>query len=121
TKSSLIAGPSPLWCPAIVLSLPPPHLSRGIKTFEMHDDTGGESRMTAVQHGQSGRAERLAVLLGTYNGARFLDAQLRSVIAQDWPLIDVVASDDESTDGTTDLLTSWRDIWNKGSFTIMSG
>ena len=61
------------------------------------------------------------MLLGTYNGARFLDAQLRSVTAQDWPAIDIIASDDSSTDGTRDLLASWRNIWNKGRFSIMSG
>jgi glycosyltransferase involved in cell wall biosynthesis len=66
-------------------------------------------------------AGRLAVLLATYNGARFLDAQLRSVIAQDWPAIDIIASDDSSTDGTPGLLQSWQTIWNKGSFSIMSG
>ena len=61
------------------------------------------------------------MLLATYNGARFLDAQLRSVIAQDWPSIDVFASDDSSTDGTLDLLGSWQKIWNKGHFAITSG
>jgi glycosyltransferase involved in cell wall biosynthesis len=59
--------------------------------------------------------------LATYNGARFLDAQLRSVAAQDWQAIDLVASDDASTDGTLELLSNWRDIWNKGSFSILSG
>ena len=70
---------------------------------------------------QRGGAGRLAVLLATYNGARFLDAQLRSVIAQDWAAIDIVASDDSSTDDTLNLLGSWRAIWNKGSFSISSG
>lgn len=71
--------------------------------------------------GAGAGARRLAVLLATFNGARFLDAQLRSVIAQDWAAIDVVASDDVSTDGTPDLLVSWQSIWNKGSFSVMSG
>jgi len=70
--------------------------------------------------GQAGPG-RLAILLATYNGARFLDAQLRSVIAQDWPAIDVFASDDSSSDGTPDLLGSWQKIWNKGQFAITTG
>lgn len=81
----------------------------------------GELAMTADQRAGDAGAGKLAVLLATYNGARFLDAQLRSVIAQDWQAIDIIASDDSSTDGTLDLLGSWRMIWNKGSFTIMSG
>jgi glycosyltransferase involved in cell wall biosynthesis len=46
---------------------------------------------------------------------------LRSVVSQDWPAIDVIASDDSSTDNTLELLASWRAIWNKGAFTIASG
>ena len=77
--------------------------------------------MTTVQRAGGASTARLAVLLATYNGARFLDAQLRSVIAQDWPAIDVFASDDSSTDGTPDLLKSWQTIWNKGAFAIATG
>jgi glycosyltransferase involved in cell wall biosynthesis len=77
--------------------------------------------MTLDQRAGNEGAGKLAVLLATYNGARFLDAQLRSVVSQDWPAIDVIASDDSSTDNTLELLASWRAIWNKGAFTIASG
>ena len=68
--------------------------------------------MTLDQRVSDAGAGKLAVLLATYNGARFLDAQLRSVIAQDWPAIDVIASDDSSDDNTVELLSSWKAIWN---------
>lgn len=77
--------------------------------------------MSTVQRAGGAGTGKLAVLLATYNGARFLDAQLRSVIAQDWPAIDVFASDDSSSDGTLDLLGSWQKIWNKGTFSIETG
>lgn len=77
--------------------------------------------MTVDQRAGGTGVGRLAVLMATYNGARFLDAQLRSVIAQDWAAIDVVASDDCSTDNTQSLLASWQPIWNKGDFTVVSG
>jgi glycosyltransferase involved in cell wall biosynthesis len=77
--------------------------------------------MTTVQRAGGAGTGKLAVLLATYNGARFLDAQLRSVIAQDWPAIDVFASDDSSSDGTPELLLSWQKIWNKGAFSITTG
>lgn len=77
--------------------------------------------VTMDQRGVGAGAKTLAVLLATYNGARFLDAQLRSVLAQDWPSIDVFASDDASTDSTLALLASWQAAWNKGRFSIASG
>lgn len=80
----------------------------------------GELMNSDQPAGRAG-AGKLAVLLATYNGARFLDAQLRSVIAQDWPSIEVFVSDDSSTDDTMQLLESWQAIWNKGAFTIASG
>jgi glycosyltransferase involved in cell wall biosynthesis len=51
---------------------------------------------------------RVAILMGTYNGARFLTEQLASITAQshsDWRL---VASDDGSTDGSRALLEAFR-------------
>jgi len=71
-----------------------------------------------TQPAQSG--ERLAVLLATYDGAKFLDAQLRSVATQDWAAIDVFASDDSSTDDTLARLSTWKERWQKGSFTVSS-
>jgi len=65
--------------------------------------------------------ERLAVLLATYNGAQFLDDQLRSVAEQDWPHIDVWASDDGSDDATVAILEQWRARWTKGRFVLLDG
>jgi glycosyltransferase involved in cell wall biosynthesis len=64
--------------------------------------------------------ERLAVLLATFEGARFLDAQLRSVESQTWPAIDVFASDDSSTDDTPQQLVDWQSRWRKGVFVVSS-
>lgn len=63
----------------------------------------------------------IVVLLATYNGARFLDDQLASVAAQDWPAIDVWVSDDGSGDGTMAILEAWRGRWTKGAFSIHAG
>jgi glycosyltransferase involved in cell wall biosynthesis len=64
---------------------------------------------------------RLAVLMATFNGARFIDDQLRTIDQQIWPAIDVWASDDGSTDGTLNALERWQVYWSKGSFTRLSG
>jgi glycosyltransferase involved in cell wall biosynthesis len=64
---------------------------------------------------------RLAVLMATYNGAQFIDEQLRSIDQQTWPAIDVWASDDGSTDGTAAALERWAAYWSKGRFTRIAG
>jgi len=72
-------------------------------------------RMTAKG---ASTGSRLAVLLATFDGARFLDAQLRSVASQDWPAIDVFASDDDSSDDTAARLMRWQADWTKGRFVV---
>lgn len=47
---------------------------------------------------------RVAVLLATKNGARFLSAQLDSLAAQTLPVSHLIISDDSSTDDTVNLL-----------------
>lgn len=64
---------------------------------------------------------RLAVLMATFNGARFIDEQLRSIDEQAWPAIDVWASDDGSADGTATALERWASYWSKGTFTRLPG
>lgn len=64
---------------------------------------------------------RLAVLMATYNGARFIDEQLRSVDQQAWPEIDIWASDDGSQDGTPGALGRWAAYWSKGSLNRLAG
>lgn len=47
---------------------------------------------------------RIDVLLATYNGEGFLQAQLESILSQDYPDFRILAHDDGSTDGTVALL-----------------
>lgn len=64
---------------------------------------------------------RLTVLMATWNGARFLDRQLDSIEAQDWPEIDLVISDDGSTDATRDVLAARQRSWSKGRIEVVDG
>jgi glycosyltransferase involved in cell wall biosynthesis len=64
---------------------------------------------------------RVAVLLGTKNGEKYLDQQLESVLAQTHAHIDVWASDDASTDRTPAMLRDWSTRWPKGRFVVMAG
>lgn len=48
-------------------------------------------------------ATTVSVALGTRNGARFLGAQLESILEQTRPVDEIVISDDASADGTVEL------------------
>lgn len=63
----------------------------------------------------------VAVLMATYNGAEFLDEQLRSLERQAHASIDIHVSDDGSRDGTLEILAAWRKRWSKGRFVVCGG
>jgi glycosyltransferase involved in cell wall biosynthesis len=44
------------------------------------------------------------VLLSTYNGEKYIEEQVRSILAQDYPNITILARDDGSTDRTVEIL-----------------
>lgn len=65
--------------------------------------------------------EKVAVLLSTYNGARFLVEQLESLLAQthrDWI---IYASDDGSSDSTLAILCTYQGRLGKERLIILSG
>jgi glycosyltransferase involved in cell wall biosynthesis len=55
----------------------------------------------------SGEPPLVSVALATYNGARYLREQLDSIYAQTWRNLEVVATDDASTDGTAAILEEY--------------
>lgn len=63
----------------------------------------------------------VAILLGTYNGARFLAEQLDSLESQTHQNWVVFASDDGSTDQTLEILQQYQSKWPAGKLTIRTG
>jgi len=49
----------------------------------------------------------VSVVLGTYNGEAYLHEQLRSILAQTWPALEIIAMDDGSRDRTVDILREY--------------
>lgn len=52
--------------------------------------------------------DKITILLATYNGATYLEEQLRSIIKQSAPNCKIIASDDGSTDKTCDILQQYQ-------------
>ena len=64
---------------------------------------------------------RVAILMGTFQGGRFLARQLDSIKAQtysDWALW---VSDDRSSDGTAGIIESYRAKWGTDRLSIRPG
>ncbi|HXO22251.1 MAG TPA: glycosyltransferase [Thermoanaerobaculia bacterium] len=49
----------------------------------------------------------VSVAIATYNGAQYLREQLNTIYAQTWQNLEVVVSDDASTDGTSTILLEY--------------
>lgn len=65
--------------------------------------------------------ENVVILMGTFNGRRFIKQQIASLADQSWPHIDILVSDDGSTDGTLPYLQTAAEAWNKGTFRLTFG
>lgn len=64
---------------------------------------------------------RLSILLGTYNGERFLAEQLETINGQTYKNWFLYASDDGSTDNTLAILRRFQSKHEKGRVKILSG
>lgn len=69
----------------------------------------------------SGGFPRSLVLLASYNGAEFIEQQLDSIAAQRGTAIDILVSDDGSTDATLSLIERFKQNWSAGTVSIISG
>ena len=49
-------------------------------------------------------APLISVLMPAYNHGRYVEAAVRSVLAQDWPRVELLAVDDGSSDDTWERL-----------------
>ena len=64
---------------------------------------------------------RFCVLMATYNGARFLDVQMASLAAQTGVSVDLIVSDDGSSDETLYIVKRWKDQSLIGKILVRQG
>src|SRR5690242_9364638 len=65
---------------------------------------------TAVTHMSTITPPRISVVIPCYNGARFLDETIQSVLHQRYPATEIVVVDDGSTDRSLDILARYPDV-----------
>jgi glycosyltransferase involved in cell wall biosynthesis len=56
----------------------------------------------------SGRSASVQIILGTYNGAHWIDELLNSILQQDYEEWEIIVRDDGSTDETVEILRVWQ-------------
>lgn len=87
-------------------------------------DTGTRTRDNRAPFPTNQQADRnckVAILLCTYNGQRYLAEQLNSFTAQSHTHWEVWASDDGSTDDTLPILASYQKRWPEGQLNVRYG
>ena len=101
---------------------PPPDLHSAQPQRRVRQAVGVDPEtVDSTEATRASRAKRVAILLCTYNGSRFLDEQLASIAAQDYPNWTLVVSDDGSTDGTLAVLEAWRATLHTPRLTLVQG
>lgn len=49
----------------------------------------------------------VSVIISTYNSSRFIVETLESILNQKWPDVELIITDDSSTDNTIDICRQW--------------
>ncbi len=65
--------------------------------------------------------EKLAILLATYNGEKYLSEMLASLEAQTWQNFVCYIHDDGSTDATVAILNEWVEAHPNGQYRLLEG
>lgn len=60
--------------------------------------------------------KKVQVLLSSYNGAKYIEEQLESILSQDYPDFSILIRDDGSTDGTIDIIKKYAASFNQISY-----
>lgn len=59
------------------------------------------------------RIEKISIVICTYNGMNFISAQLDSILAQTYPIYEIIIQDDNSDDATWDIIQQYAQRYPK--------
>lgn len=62
------------------------------------------------------KAKTVSVVMATYNGAKYIREQLDSILAQTYPLKEIIIQDDGSTDDTPAICEEYASKWSNIKF-----
>lgn len=60
----------------------------------------------------------VSIAMCTYNGEKYLAQQLDSLLAQTWPAVEIIITDDASTDGTVKILQQYAQLHSTIKFFV---
>lgn len=80
-----------------------------------------EARLNQPQGFGAADGLRVAILMCTYNGATYLEEQLKSFEDQTFTQWTLYVSDDASTDATREILSRYQERWGLGRLVIFDG
>lgn len=60
----------------------------------------------------------VSIAMCTYNGEKYLTQQLDSLLAQTWPAVEIIITDDASTDGTVKILQQYAQLHSSIHFFV---
>lgn len=75
-----------------------------IRLFRIFADECNSIDFCMAEDAEHNRALKISVVMATYNGGRYLDKQLDSIMAQTYPIYELIVQDDGSTDNTLSIL-----------------
>lgn len=60
----------------------------------------------------------VSVIIPCFNGERFIDQSLESVLVQDYATIELIVVDDESTDNSSERIQQWQELFAQKGHTL---
>ena len=58
---------------------------------------------------------KISVAMCTYNGERYIEQQLKSIVTQYYPIDEIQIADDGSTDNTVSIINDFKKIYKNNN------
>jgi alpha-1,6-rhamnosyltransferase len=62
------------------------------------------------------KCPKVSIIIPCYNAEEYIERAIASVYAEDYPFVELIVVDDGSTDGSKNLILSWKEKLSKNCF-----